>query len=140
MISQTGSEPASALSKPSLRRLMRSTLAALDPAERGRKKSADRRASAVCPGFAQASAVLLFVSALPEEPRTIDLFALAYQSRKTVLCPRVDRRARRLSIHRIADPHSELVPGILGIPEPRPGLPEVAPVDHRLGTRSGPRL
>ena len=79
------------------------------------------------PGFAEAGNVLLFVSALPEEPRTVELFDLAYQSRKTVLCPRVDRHARRLSIHRIADRSSELVPGILDIPEPRPGLPEVSP-------------
>ncbi len=47
--------------------------------------------------------------------------------KKDVLCPRVDRRARRLSLHRVADPAAELSPGVLGIPEPRPDLPEVTP-------------
>ncbi len=79
------------------------------------------------PGFAEATTVVLFVAALPEEPRTNELFAIAYEMKKIVLCPRVDRRARRLSLHRISDPSSELAPGILGIPEPRPGLPEIAP-------------
>jgi 5-formyltetrahydrofolate cyclo-ligase len=32
-----------------------------------------------------------------------------------------------LWLHRIEDPRSELIPGILGIPEPRTDLPEVPP-------------
>jgi 5-formyltetrahydrofolate cyclo-ligase len=127
MISHRGTARAHPLSKPSLRALMKATLAALDPAERRAQENALVSRYASLPGFGDANNVLLFVAALPEEPRTAELFDLAYESRKTVLCPRVDRRAQRLSIHRIADPGSDLVPGILGIPEPKPGLPEEDP-------------
>jgi 5-formyltetrahydrofolate cyclo-ligase len=124
MISHRVTERAHPLSKPGLRALMKATLAALDPADRRAQEDALASRYANLPGFADANSVLLFVAALPDEPRTAELFDLAYEARKTVLCPRVNRRAQRLSIHRIADPGSDLVPGILGIPEPKPGLPE----------------
>ncbi len=34
---------------------------------------------------------------------------------------------RRLKLYRVADLAQDLLPGALGIPEPRPGLPEVSP-------------
>lgn len=106
---------------------MKAAIAALDPGERRAEEAWLVTRFSGLPGLAEAASVLLFVAALPEEPRTFDLFSLAYEMKKTVLCPRVDRRGRRLSLHRIGDPASELIPGVLGIPEPRPELPEVAP-------------
>jgi 5-formyltetrahydrofolate cyclo-ligase len=122
-----GTERMEPSSKSSLRRLMKAKIAALDPVERRQQEETLILRFPGLPGLAQAESVLLFVAALPEEPRTTELFDLAYELQKTVFCPRVDRRSGRLSIHRIADRNSELVPGILGIPEPRPGLPEVNP-------------
>ena len=106
---------------------MKATIAALDPGERRAQEDALFARFTGLPGLAEARSVLLFVAALPEEPRSCDFLALAYAMNKIVLCPRVDRRGRRLSLHRIADPVADLRPGVLGIPEPRPDLPEIAP-------------
>jgi 5-formyltetrahydrofolate cyclo-ligase len=114
-------------SKSSLRLLMKAAVAALDPADRDEQEKSLIRRVPELTGFADATTILLFVSALPEEPRTIALFDLAYQQKKAVFCPRVNRHARRLSIHPIVDPRTDLIPGILGIPEPGPEVPEAAP-------------
>ncbi len=107
---------------------MKATIAALDPDERrATRRCAHSRDSADCRALPRPRAYCLFVAALPEEPPTVELFDLAFESKKIVLCPRVDRRGRRLSIHRITDPNSELVPGILGIPEPRAGAARGGP-------------
>ncbi len=79
------------------------------------------------PGLAHAETVLLFVAALPEEPRTNEIFRTAYSMNKRVLFPRVDRASRQLRLYVVDDPASDLRPGILGIPEPKPGLPEIPP-------------
>ena len=71
--------------------------------------------------------VMLYVSAFPEELRTDEYWARAYEGGKRVISPRVDRAARRLRLYRVEDPRTELRPGVLGIPEPRDDLPEVAP-------------
>ena len=83
--------------------------------------------------MAQAETVLLFVAALPEEPRTNEIFRTAYSMNKRVLFPHVDRASRQLRLYAVDDPASDLRPGILGIPEPKPGLPEIPPegVDWR---------
>jgi 5-formyltetrahydrofolate cyclo-ligase len=70
--------------------------------------------------------VLLFVSAFPEEIRTARLLALAHEAGGRVVLPRVDLAERRLRLHLVGDPRSDLRPGVLGIPEPDPGLPEVS--------------
>jgi 5-formyltetrahydrofolate cyclo-ligase len=127
MIARSGTEPARSLSKAELRTSFKAEIAALDPDQRRLQEAALRARVPDLPGFAQASSILLFVSALADELQTIDIFSLAYQMKKNVLCPRVDRRGRRLSLHRIADPVNEMSRGSLGIPEPRPGLPEVPP-------------
>jgi 5-formyltetrahydrofolate cyclo-ligase len=127
MIPEIETPPTSHSSKAALRRAMRATIAALDPRERWIQEDGLITRFCGLPGLNEAGSVLLFVAALPEEVRTLELFSLAYEMKKTVLCPRVDRRGRRLTIHRISDPASELIPGVLGIPEPRPDLPEVAP-------------
>jgi 5-formyltetrahydrofolate cyclo-ligase len=127
MIPQSGTLRTSRSSKADLRKGMKATIAALDPALRRAEEDALITRFSTLPGLNEAGSVLLFVAALPEEPRTLEFFLLAYEMKRTVLCPRVDRRLRRLSIHRISDPASELIPGVLGIPEPRPDLPEVDP-------------
>jgi 5-formyltetrahydrofolate cyclo-ligase len=115
------------LGKPELRRRFKATIAALPPEARRHEEDALAARIAVLPGFAVAETVLLFVGALPEEPRTKALFSAAYVLKKRVLCPRVDRVGRRLRLYAVSDPASELEPGALSIPEPKPGLPEIAP-------------
>lgn len=127
MTSPDGLEGAPLRCKTRLRRTIKAAIAAIDPVERRAEEDALIRRFPDLPGFAGAKTVLLFVAALPEEPPTLRLFDLAYRLKKTILCPRVDRVGRRLSIHQINDRDSELVPGTLGIPEPHRGLPEVAP-------------
>ena len=106
---------------------MKATIAALEPDKRRAQEDGLSAKFSGLPGLAEAGTILLFVSALPEEPRTAELFAIVYEMKKNVLCPRVDRRERRLSLHRVADPALDLRPGVLDIPEPRPDLPEIAP-------------
>jgi 5-formyltetrahydrofolate cyclo-ligase len=128
MIPQVKTEQVSHSSKADLRSAMKATIAALDPSERRTQEDAlIARFSSGLPGLADARSVLLFVAALPEELRPSELFSLVFAMKKIVLCPRVDRRGRRLSLHRVTDPGADLSPGVLGIPEPRPNLPEIAP-------------
>jgi 5-formyltetrahydrofolate cyclo-ligase len=107
---------------------MKATIAALEPDERRAQEDALIARFSALPGLANAATVLLFVPALPEEPRINELFDIAYEVKKIVLCPRVNRRERRLSLHHVVDPASDLRPGVLGLSEPRPDLPEIAPL------------
>ena len=50
---------------------------------------------------------------------------MAYDAGKRVVLPRVDRSERRLRLHAVSDPRSELTPGVLGILEPVATLPEI---------------
>jgi 5-formyltetrahydrofolate cyclo-ligase len=127
VIAHDGSEPPGPLSKTELRSSFRATIAALDPDARRAQEVALLARFPCLPGLAEARSALLFVSALPEEPQTSELFSLAYEMKKDVLCPRVDKPARRLRIYRVVDPANDLSRGVLGIPEPRPELPEVPP-------------
>jgi 5-formyltetrahydrofolate cyclo-ligase len=113
--------------KRALRRAMVERILALDPLGRSRDEAmlVDRFPS--LPGFAEASTVLIYVTAFPEEIATRPMLTLAHQRGKVVLCPRVDRAERRLRLFRVDDPGRDLEPGMLGIPEPRPTCPEVEP-------------
>src|SRR5262249_22073797 len=71
--------------------------------------------------------VLLYITAFPEEIDTKAMVDLALAMGKRLICPRVDRKARQLRLHWVEDLNADLVPGTLGIPEPRPGTREVAP-------------
>lgn len=126
VIPHDAAEPATS-TKAILRDAFRATIAALEPDERRAEEAALLARFTGLPGFAGATSILLFVSALPEELPTIGLFSVASDLKKIVLCPRVDRRGRRLSLHRVADLAKDLRRGVIGIPEPRPGLPEVPP-------------
>ena len=77
-------------------------------------------------GFANAETVLLYVSAFPEEIATKRLLEISREMGKRVLCPRVDR-VRGLRLFEVTEGRSALVPGAMGIPEPRLDLPEIKP-------------
>jgi 5-formyltetrahydrofolate cyclo-ligase len=117
----------SVLSKTSWRKAIIAAIAALDPDQRRSEESALIAGFPDLPGWSRAGTVLLYVSAFPEELSTGELFTYAYDARKQVLCPRVDRAARQLRLYALRDPKNELRPGVLGIPEPRGDLPEVPP-------------
>ena len=80
------------------------------------------------PGFAQSRTVLLYASAFPEEIDTRPLLALAAESGKRVILPRVNEGLRRLDLLEVAHAAGAgLVAGRLGIPEPRPDAVLVDP-------------
>src|SRR5262245_52998758 len=116
-----------ALSKAGWREAIIAAVASLDADVRRGQEAVLLRSFPQLPGFVQADTVMLYVTAFPEELPTDGFFATAYQAGKRVVCPRVDRSARRLRLHRVEDPGRDLRPGVLGIPEPSPVLPEVAP-------------
>jgi len=127
MSEPSGQNPPILVWKRRLRAAIRAEIAALDPEHRhAQEKDLTDRFPAL-PGWTGAETVLLYVSAFPEEVRTAAFWAWAYEAGKQVICPRVDRAARRLRLYRVQDPLSELSPGTLGIPEPSDNLPEVAP-------------
>ncbi len=98
----------------------------MGPAERRAQEAMLVEAFPLLPGWGRAKTVLLYVSAFREEIRTGPLLSIAYGAGKDVILPRVDRAGRRLRLHHVADLHRELVPGVLGIPEPLESLPEVS--------------
>lgn len=81
---------------------------------------------AALPSFDAAGAVLL---TLPyrSEWDTKPLAATALAQGKLLAMPRVDRVARMLVLHRVIDLDRDIVPGVLGIPEPRPTAPQLPP-------------
>jgi 5-formyltetrahydrofolate cyclo-ligase len=113
--------------KAELRQAIKAAIASLDPAVRRAQDEALVGRFPQLPGLHEAVRILLFAPAFPEEPPMAELLFSAYELRKDVYLPRVDKPARRLRLYRIADPAKDLCKGALGIPEPRPGLPEVAP-------------
>ena len=114
--------------KRALRQAMVARILALDPDQRRRDESILEARFTTLPGFAAARTLLLYVTAFPEEIATGPLLELALEHGKCLLCPRVDRAARRLRLYRVDDPARDLLPGTLGIPEPRAACPEVAPL------------
>ncbi len=115
------------LSKAGWRRAIRAAIAALDPGERSAQERSLIAAFPDLPGFAAAETVLLYVTAFPEELETRQFVAGAFDAGKQVLCPRVDRAARQLRLHALGHAETDLMPGVLGIPEPRADRPEVSP-------------
>jgi 5-formyltetrahydrofolate cyclo-ligase len=116
---------ASAVAKRRWRRSIIAAINAMEPRDRSAQEAALVDAFPQLPGWTEAETVLLYVSAFPEEIRTAPMLTIAYEQGKRVVLPRVDRVERRLRLHRVADFSRELTPGVLGIPEPLPSLPEV---------------
>jgi 5-formyltetrahydrofolate cyclo-ligase len=119
--------PGSSRSKANLRSTIKATIAGLDPALRQAENDALVGRFGQLPGLLAGGRILLFVPAFPEEPPMVELLFSTYEMKKEVFFPRVDKSARLLRLYRVADPAKDLCPGALGIPEPRPGLPEVSP-------------
>lgn len=78
------------------------------------------------PSFLAARRVLLTLP-FRSEWNTRPLAEAALRAGKSVAVPRVDRSARMLILHDVADLDRDIVPGYLGIPEPRLDRPPVAP-------------
>lgn len=113
--------------KRRIRKSMVARILALDPAERGVQEETLNARFAELPGFAAAETVLLYVAAFPEEIATRPMLERALAAGKHLVCPRVDRAARRLRLFRVTDLESDLKRGMLGILEPHDGCPEVRP-------------
>jgi 5-formyltetrahydrofolate cyclo-ligase len=113
--------------KQALRRAMIARILALDPDERRAQEGVLVDRFGTLPGLANAGTVLLYVSAFPEEIQTGPMLSRVLDREQRLVCPRVDRAERRLRLYQVEDPHRDLVPGTLAIPEPRRTCPEVAP-------------
>jgi 5-formyltetrahydrofolate cyclo-ligase len=115
--------------KRSLRRAVKITLLALDPLVRERQSSRILSIAASVPEFAQAKAVLLYVSAFPEEVPTRGLCKLCLARGQKLVLPRVDRERGRLRLHHVVDLDRQLREGCMNIPEPASETPEASPRD-----------
>ncbi len=113
--------------KQAIRRVLVERILALDPDDRRRQDADLARRLATLPGFEAAGTVLLYVSAFSEEIATGPALRQVLSLGKRLVCPRVDRPARRLRLYRVDDPESDLVRGSMGIPEPSRHLIAVAP-------------
>jgi 5-formyltetrahydrofolate cyclo-ligase len=113
--------------KRALRRAMVERILALDPNERRAQEEALAARFATLPGFESARTVLLYVTAFPEEIATGPMLREALDRGQRLVCPRVDRAARRLKLYQVEDLGRDLTSGTLGIPEPRRACPEVTP-------------
>jgi len=113
--------------KRALRREIVARILALDPANRRRQEAELARRFAALPGLDRATTVLLYVTAFPEEIDTRPIIGRVLGSGLRLVCPRVDRARRCLMLHHVRDLARDLVPGVLGIPEPAPTCPEIAP-------------
>ena len=113
--------------KQALRREVVARVLAMKPDRRREQEAGLLGLFPTLPGYGEAETVLLFASAFPEEYDTAPFLRHAFGQGKQVICPRVDRAADRLRLHRVADPTTDFRAGMLGIPEPRRRCPEVAP-------------
>ena len=110
--------------KLALRREVLARRDALPADVRAAASAAIAQRVAALPEFAAARTVLLTL-AFRSEWSTRPLVDAALAAAKTVVVPRVDRQARMLDLHSIADLDRDVVPGHLDIPEPRPERPRV---------------
>jgi 5-formyltetrahydrofolate cyclo-ligase len=115
--------------KRAMRRSVMASILGLDPVQRSAEEARLIEQFTELPGYAAAEIVLLFVKAFPDEPDTRPFFLHALEAGKRVLCPRVERAEYRLRLFQVRSLTTDLEPGILGIPEPRDGCPEVAPAE-----------
>jgi 5-formyltetrahydrofolate cyclo-ligase len=120
-------KPGNSHAKAELRRAIKAAIAGLDPALRQAEDDALLGRVGELPGLSTAGNILLFVPAFSEELPMFEFFSAVTKLKKNIHFPRIDKPARQLRLYRVADPATDLRPGTLGIPEPRPGLPEVSP-------------
>jgi len=113
--------------KRALRRSTIETILAFDPASRAEWESRILDSILDLPSYRAAESALLYIKAFPEEIDVSPLVERTLKASKRLICPRVDRQARRLILHEVRDLRVDLEPGTLGILEPRAGCREVAP-------------
>lgn len=111
--------------KRALRDRIRQEILAMDSTVRLGIEADIRSRCWEAPGLAAARTILLYASAFPEEIATAPLLRRVRDEGRTLLCPRVDRRQRRLRLFQIDRPDRDLRPGRLGIPEPSDDCQEV---------------
>jgi 5-formyltetrahydrofolate cyclo-ligase len=116
-------------SKRELRRRTIERILALDPAVRSAQEGVLASKFAALPGLDRAGTVLLYATAFREEIDTWPMIAEVLEAGRRLVCPRVDRRERRLRLFVVEDLQADLERGTLGIPEPRTTLREVAPIE-----------
>src|SRR5664280_1457874 len=98
---------------------------ALSPERRGRLSAAICARAAALPELEAAETLLVF-SSFRTEIDTSPLIAWALARGRVVCLPRV-LAPHVMAASRVRDVSADLEPGAWGIPEPRDGLPEVAP-------------
>jgi 5-formyltetrahydrofolate cyclo-ligase len=109
--------------------LRRETIARRDALDRESRAAAGAAIVArlvALPSFAAARTVLLTLS-FRSEWDTVPLVRAALAAGKSVAVPRVNAESRMLELLAIADPVRDVGSGHLGIPEPLPYCPPVAP-------------
>ncbi|QEH34084.1 5-formyltetrahydrofolate cyclo-ligase family protein [Aquisphaera giovannonii] len=113
--------------KRAVRRSVIASVLSMTPSERSAQEEVLAGLFPGLPGYAQASSVLLYVKAFPEELDTRPFLHAAIASGKRLVCPRVDRAERRLRLFVVRSLSEDLEPGTLGILEPRGHCEEVRP-------------
>ena len=112
-------DPHPAEAKAALRREILARRDAVDPAERARRSVAALARVTSLDVFRRARAVLGYAS-FRTELDTRPFLAEVLRSGRMLALPRVDRAARRLTLHQVRDLAADLQPGTWGIPEPVP--------------------
>ena len=115
--------------KRAMRQEIVAKIAGLSLTERSRQQAALDELFPSLPGYVLGKTVLLYVSIFPEEVETRVMMQHALDSGKRVLCPRVERTARKLRLFSVSDPERDLRTGTLGIPEPSESTSEVEPLE-----------
>jgi 5-formyltetrahydrofolate cyclo-ligase len=125
--------PAAALreAKQALRTSVLAARDALPPESRRRLSESIASRIAALPSYAAARTLLLTLPFRSEwDSRALARDVIA--SGRRLVLPRVDRDARVLALHAVADLDADVEPGYLGIPEPRAERPAVAAAEVDL--------
>jgi 5-formyltetrahydrofolate cyclo-ligase len=112
--------------KKRLRSEVRQAILALDPAERARQESRLIQDVTSLPGLADASAVLLYVPAFPEEIGLRPLLDHVLSAGQVLVLPRYERATRSLTLRAVKDLDRDLEP-VAGLFEPLASLPTFDP-------------
>lgn len=118
----------SEVAKAELRRRILAQRDALAPERRAALSALIFLRIQALPTFAAARSVLAYHS-FGSEPDTRPLLDAVLAAGKRLVLPRVDRPSRRLTLHHVAAPEQELLPGVWGIPEPDPARCPPAPIE-----------
>ena len=108
--------------KPTLRKRMKATLAAMSPEQAAAQSLRACQRLIACPEFRQAQVVMLYMP-IPREVDCLPAALAAWQAGKTVLLPRVLWESRRLLPLLCNSLDDEFITGSFGIPEPAGGDP-----------------